>query len=570
MQGGFITPAALAPPSGPVITDHPDSGSVLVNSVVVLSVTATGPGTLTYQWFEDGNAIPGETGTSYTFTATETATYFCVVTNTGGQALSNTATITVFELPEDVLGPPPTYLGALRISQSGVENTQLTYGGIAGRDDGGTVKLYFTADYSSAWPIPTAFIESIVEVIDPGSGYDTNYLTAPIATTSFYTNGYRNGAGNKKYTWVPSEDDPQYFDSGTGAVTGGVYWHEGNQRLYIAYNDTYDTGGFQLHGLLSVQLVPNGDPPHGSTIGYGPWSIQTVDQDGRTHRGPRSCLYMSQHSITGEMMCGSAITGGNAASPWGPSHFTGAAFPTDATPVGKNEVVTLPDRGLWYYYMGFYPFLGGFQLTNAGTLIPGKDLRAFRRRLTPSPYDFMDATECGPADAAINVDPAVYSDAIGFTGSWRDLDGLSGGLYIQIGTKAVYLYCATLCNGHNWYMNACKPVCNHGVSPLIPATGPVTSAAFPGFIGIDPADVEAAINGDIEDWEVEASYEVNMETAYPGIRTCEPPNSPIKAMWMGYFHASTRRLFLHAPRADNSRFGVQGSLIHVFQWPENP
>ena len=55
------------------------------------------PTEYTYQWYENGTAIAGATGSSYTKTVTTggTHTLYCKVTNAAGEVLSRTATLTV-------------------------------------------------------------------------------------------------------------------------------------------------------------------------------------------------------------------------------------------------------------------------------------------------------------------------------------------------------------------------------------------------------------------------------------------------------------------------------------------
>ena len=65
-------------------------------------------GTLSYQWYKDGTAITGATTANYTLTATETAGYTCVVTNTNpntgrtSSAESGVLTVTVSAAPMTV------------------------------------------------------------------------------------------------------------------------------------------------------------------------------------------------------------------------------------------------------------------------------------------------------------------------------------------------------------------------------------------------------------------------------------------------------------------------------------
>lgn len=95
--------------AAPSITSQPSNQTVTAGATASFSVTATGSGTLTYQWQRNpgGNTsfanISGATSSSYTTPATTVTggsanngdTYRCVVTNPGGSTNSNSATLTV-------------------------------------------------------------------------------------------------------------------------------------------------------------------------------------------------------------------------------------------------------------------------------------------------------------------------------------------------------------------------------------------------------------------------------------------------------------------------------------------
>lgn len=84
--------------AAPSITTQPATASAAVGSSASFSVVATGGGTLSYQWYYNGSAVAGATGTSHTITAVTTAhagNYHVVVTNSAGSATSNTAALTV-------------------------------------------------------------------------------------------------------------------------------------------------------------------------------------------------------------------------------------------------------------------------------------------------------------------------------------------------------------------------------------------------------------------------------------------------------------------------------------------
>ncbi len=83
----------------PTITTQPLSQTVVVGATATFSVIATGPGTLSYQWYKGSAQISGATASSYTTPATvigDNATTFSVkISNTYGNVISNAATLTV-------------------------------------------------------------------------------------------------------------------------------------------------------------------------------------------------------------------------------------------------------------------------------------------------------------------------------------------------------------------------------------------------------------------------------------------------------------------------------------------
>jgi beta-galactosidase len=85
---------------------QPASQSVAAGLTATFTVTATGASPLSYQWQENGTAIPSATASSYTTPATTAAdngeTFDVVVSNTAGSVTSNTATLTVTST-----SPPP-------------------------------------------------------------------------------------------------------------------------------------------------------------------------------------------------------------------------------------------------------------------------------------------------------------------------------------------------------------------------------------------------------------------------------------------------------------------------------
>jgi uncharacterized repeat protein (TIGR03806 family) len=92
----------------PAITTQPESQSANPGDVVVLEVTATGSGSLSYQWQQDGVNIPGATNSSYLIPDAEpgdAGTYAVVVSNVAGTVTSSNALLTI-NGPPIITGQP--------------------------------------------------------------------------------------------------------------------------------------------------------------------------------------------------------------------------------------------------------------------------------------------------------------------------------------------------------------------------------------------------------------------------------------------------------------------------------
>jgi subtilase family serine protease len=82
----------------PTISSQPQSTSTAVGGFFSFSVTATGGGTLSYQWYLNGSAIAGQTSATLlegNATAGEAGSYTVVVSNAAGSVTSSAATLTV-------------------------------------------------------------------------------------------------------------------------------------------------------------------------------------------------------------------------------------------------------------------------------------------------------------------------------------------------------------------------------------------------------------------------------------------------------------------------------------------
>ena len=125
--GQVITDGAIMP--DPFISVQPQSVLVAPGAAVTRSVAATGTGTLSYQWQQNGTNRVGQTSATLSLPSaavTDTGTYRCVVTSSVGQSISLEAKLTVGVAPELALNLYP-----------GINVT-------------GTVGLHYRVDYAEA------------------------------------------------------------------------------------------------------------------------------------------------------------------------------------------------------------------------------------------------------------------------------------------------------------------------------------------------------------------------------------------------------------------------------------
>ncbi|HRE80569.1 MAG TPA: immunoglobulin domain-containing protein, partial [Opitutaceae bacterium] len=134
----LLTVSAPPPPTRPVISAHPANKSVLIGQVATFSVSATGQGTLTYQWSKNGVTLSGATQSTYAIASaqlSDAGDYTVVVVNEGGFVQSNTATLTVRTAftptgPTIILQPfsqTTTLTGTVTFSVTATSDTPVSY-----------------------------------------------------------------------------------------------------------------------------------------------------------------------------------------------------------------------------------------------------------------------------------------------------------------------------------------------------------------------------------------------------------------------------------------------------------
>lgn len=134
-QLGFVTSntAAIIVEAPPIITVHPEPGTLATGDALSLSVLATGSPVLHYQWLKDNEPIPEATAATLDITSvdvTHAGNYRVVVSNAFGEASSTTALITISGPPViDSIGAPSStaYGGSANLSVQVIGPGPLVY-----------------------------------------------------------------------------------------------------------------------------------------------------------------------------------------------------------------------------------------------------------------------------------------------------------------------------------------------------------------------------------------------------------------------------------------------------------
>jgi hypothetical protein len=223
-----------AKPQAPLIISQPGNQTVTVGQTATFTVTATGTGPLSYQWYVNGVPINGATSSTYTTpptTAGQTGSVYTVtVSNSVGSVTSSGATLTVQVIPP-VAGslvpsnatPPynspvmlvPTFSGGTAvIGSTGVGSSDVTASAVSGGSYP-TPALTSAKTYTLTVTSPQNTVVSTTCVVTPTPVTITpimpaNQTTAPgqLTFTATASGGLTNGL-----TWTAS----------TGTFSGNVW-----------------------------------------------------------------------------------------------------------------------------------------------------------------------------------------------------------------------------------------------------------------------------------------------------------------------------------------------------------
>ena len=222
--------------SGSMITDHPptistqpQSQAVQAGSPVTFSVSASGEGTLYYQWLFNGENIPGATGSTYSLADAQLSnagTYSVLISSPLGDTLSSNATLTVYAPPVITTQP---------VSQTCLQGSNVTFSVTASGP--GTLTYQWE---ENGHPLSNS---GIVSGANSATLTLTGVTTANSATYSVIVSDPYGSISSSPATltvfYVPPADSPQPYawwqlNEGTGAV---AYDYSGN-----GHNGTLNSG----------------------------------------------------------------------------------------------------------------------------------------------------------------------------------------------------------------------------------------------------------------------------------------------------------------------------------------
>jgi Domain of unknown function (DUF4214)/Immunoglobulin I-set domain/Immunoglobulin domain/FG-GAP-like repeat len=281
-QGSVTSNAAaltvsLIPP--PVFYSQPSDTTVIQSNSFDLTVYASGSGTITYQWYKDGQLLPGAT---YSYlpianvTFSDAGSYQVTATNAAGTTWSNAASVTV------IAGTPPTIvtqpqsqdLYAGQSSQLGVyatSNAAVTYQwfrngtAIAGAT---SFTYYIWSASSSDSGIYTVVASTAAGSATSAAAFVTVKMNLPpVVTIQSSTDSYAQG-NPASFSAIAAAGTPpltyQWYHNGS-AIAGATTWYFSISSLTAAdageyYLTVTNPNGATTSNTVDLTFSPSGQP----------------------------------------------------------------------------------------------------------------------------------------------------------------------------------------------------------------------------------------------------------------------------------------------------------------------
>ena len=234
----------------PTISAQPASQTVAVGQTATFSVTATGTGTLTYQWKKNGTAISGATSASYTTPATVSsdngATFTVTIASSTGNVTSSAATLTVNTPPSITAQPANTTVIAgqtATFSVTAAGTAPLTY---QWKMNGTAISGATSSSYTTAATTTGNSSEQFSVTVTNSSGNITsNPVTLTVNAATLILNA------NKTSLSFSS------VNIGSNSILPVVFTNGGNSNVTIS-NVTVSGAGYTAGGVQAGQIVTPG------------------------------------------------------------------------------------------------------------------------------------------------------------------------------------------------------------------------------------------------------------------------------------------------------------------------
>jgi hypothetical protein len=234
----------------PTISTQPASQIVTVAQTATFRVTASGTGTLAYQWKKNGAAISGAISTSYTTPATVAsdngASFTVTIAGPTGNVTSNAATLTVNAPPSITTQPASTAVIAGRtatFSVGAAGTAPLTY---QWKMNGTAISGATSSSYTTPTTTTGNSSEQFTVTVSNGSGNMTSY--AAMLTVNAATLILNASKTSLSFSSV---------NIGSNSLLPVTFTNGGNSNVTIS-NVTISGAGYTGGGVQSGQILAPG------------------------------------------------------------------------------------------------------------------------------------------------------------------------------------------------------------------------------------------------------------------------------------------------------------------------
>jgi hypothetical protein len=234
----------------PTISTQPASQTVTVGQAAKFSVTAAGPGTLTYQWNKNGGAIGGANAASYTtppaIASDNGASFTVTVTGASGNVTSNAATLTVNAPPSIVTQPASKTVIAGQTATFSVTAAGAAPLNYQWNMNGNAINGANSSSYTTpATTTGNSSEQFTVTVTNSAGAITSNPATLTVTTATSILNVNQTSLNFSN------------VNIGSNSVLPVVFTNGGNSNITIS-NVTISGAGYSATGIQSGQMVGPG------------------------------------------------------------------------------------------------------------------------------------------------------------------------------------------------------------------------------------------------------------------------------------------------------------------------